>query len=116
MSEGELQEVWEHTLAAVELYGQQLKIEMEGEPSEFSEQIRETVARVTDSFYTHCGARPRQDVPVVAAFLLQELLGGFNMLDTLESTDKSLVLSPKIPKEDEHLVFWRSVTECFGTL
>jgi hypothetical protein len=32
------------------------------------------------------------------------------MLDSLESMDKYLVLSPKMLKEDEHLVlvFWRS--------
>jgi hypothetical protein len=41
---------------------------------------------------------------VVAAFLLQQLLGGFNMLDSLESMDKYLVLSPKMLKEDEHLL------------
>lgn len=117
MSAEELQKLWEFTLSAVELYGQQLKIEMNEvlETSEFAEQIRDMVASATDSFYTRSGARPGRDIPVVAAFLLQQLLGGFNMLDTLESTDKSLVLSPKMSKEDEHLVFWRSVSESVGS-
>jgi hypothetical protein len=114
MSAEELQELWKFALSAVELYGQQLKAEMDEalEMSEFSEQIREKVARATDSYYTTClGARPGHDIPVVAAFLLQQLVGGFNMLDSLESMDKNLVLSPKMSKEDEHLVFWRSVSQ-----
>lgn len=116
MSEAEQQELWKFTLSAVELYGQQLNAEMQEvlETSEFSEEIRETVMDVTDSFYTHSGARPGQDIPVVAAFLLQKLLGGFDMLETLEATDETLVLSPKMSKEDEHLVFWKSVSECIG--
>ena len=113
MSAEELQELWKFALSAVELYGQQLKAEMDEalDTSEFSEQIREKVTRATDSYYTRSGAHPGQDIPVVAAFLLQQLVGGFNMLDSLESTDKYLVLSPKMSKEDEHLVFWRSVSE-----
>jgi hypothetical protein len=114
MSEAEQQELWKFTLSAVELYGQQVKAEMQEvlETSEFSKEIRETVTVVTDSFYTHSGARPGQDIPVVAAFLLQKLLGGFDMLETLEATDETLVLSPKMSKEDEHLVFWKSVSKC----
>jgi len=113
MSEAEQQDLWRFTLAAVELYGQQIQEEMTEilETSEFSKEIRQVVARITDSFYTHSGARPGQDIPVVAAFLLQQLLGGFDMLETLEKTDERLVLSPKTSK-DEHLVFWQSVSDC----
>mmetsp|Transcript_18002 Transcript_18002/g.32567 ORF Transcript_18002/g.32567 Transcript_18002/m.32567 type:complete len:94 (+) Transcript_18002:988-1269(+) len=81
------------------------------ETSEFLEQIREEVVHATDEYYTCSVSRPGQGIPVFDAFILQQLLDGFNMLDSLESTDRSFVLSPKTSKEDEHLVCWRSVSE-----
>jgi tetrahydromethanopterin S-methyltransferase subunit G len=93
--------------------GRQLKAEMDEalETSELLEQIREKVAHATDSYCTRSGSRPGQDITVFAAFILQQLLDGFNMVDSLESTDRSLVLSPQTSKENEHLVFWSSVSE-----
>jgi hypothetical protein len=110
MKEVEQQDLWKFTLEAVEIYGQQIKEELEMvlETSEFSTELRKTVSNIADSFYTGCGARPGQDFPVVASFLLQQLLGGDKMLETLEQTDERLVLSPKMLEEDEHLVFWKS--------
>ena len=117
MSEAEQQELWTFTLVATELYGQQIKEEIEEilETSEFSKEIQKTAAQAVDSFYTHSGARSGQDIPVVAAFLLQQLLGGFDMFDTLEATDERMVLSPKMPQDDEHLVFWRSISNSVDT-
>jgi hypothetical protein len=110
MREVEQQDLWKFTVAAVEIYGRQIKEELEEvlETSEFSSELRKTVSSIADSFYTDCGARPGQDFPVVASFLLRHLLGGDKMLETLEQTDKRLVLSPKMSEEDEHLVFWKS--------
>lgn len=112
MAEAELQDLWAFTLSAVDLYGQQLKEELQEilQTSAFAEDIRQTVDRVTDTFYSSSGARPSKDIPVVAAFLLQKMLGGFDKLATLETVDRNLVLSPKLSKEDEHLIFWKTVS------
>lgn len=109
MSEAETTELWKFTLEAVELYGHQLKQELLEilESSEFSNKLQATVMQVSDSFYTRSGARPGQDIPIVASFLLRQLLGD-DMMGTLEEIDEELVLSPKMSKEDEHLVFWSS--------
>jgi hypothetical protein len=110
MSEAEQQDLWHFTVKAVEAYGAQIREELQEilETSEFSKEIRSTVERVADSFYTDSGARPNQDIPRVAAFLLRRLFGGDLMLKTLEQTDEILVLSPKMSEEDEHLCFWKS--------
>jgi hypothetical protein len=110
MSHAEQQELWKFTLQTVDTYGQELKQELEGIllASEFSNELKTTVKRIAESFYTQSGARPGKDIALVAAFVLRQLLGGEDMLGTLEETDETLMLSPKISKEDEHLVFWRS--------
>jgi hypothetical protein len=111
MSEAEQQDLWKFTLHAVETYGHQLKQELEEIVvlSEFSNELESTAKRITESFYTQSGARPEKDIALVAAFVLRRLLGGEDMLGTLEETDEALVLSPKISEEDAHLVFWRSI-------
>jgi hypothetical protein len=111
MSEAEQQDLWKFTLQAVETYGRQLKEELEEVVvlSEFSKELESTVKRITESFYTQSGARPEKDIALVAAFVLRRLVGGEEMLGTLEDTDEALVLSPKISEEDAHLVFWRSI-------
>jgi hypothetical protein len=103
--------LWQFTLQTVETYGHQLKQELQEIVvlSEFSKELESTVKRVTESFYTQSGARPEKDIALVAAFVLRQLLGGDDMLGTLEETDETLMLSPKISEEDAHLVFWRSI-------
>jgi hypothetical protein len=108
MTEVDQQDLWKFTLEAVEIYGRKTKEELEEvlQTSEFSKELREVVYNSTDSFYTDCGARPGQDFPVVAASLLRLLLGGDNMLETLEQTDERIVLSPKCR--------WKTSILCFG--
>jgi hypothetical protein len=48
------------------------------------------------SFYIQSSARPEKDIVLVAALVLRLLLGGEDMLRTLEETDATVVLSPKI--------------------
>jgi hypothetical protein len=111
MSEAEQQDLWKFTLQAVETYGHQLKQELEEIVvlSKFLKELESTVKRITKSFYTQSGARPEKDIALVAAFVLRRLLGGEDMLGTLEETDEALVLNPKTSEEDAHLVFWRSI-------
>jgi hypothetical protein len=106
----EQDEIWKFTCEAVEIYGKQLADELDSIifVSEFPAKIQPTVAAVTEAFYARSGARPGQDIPTVASFLLVQLLGGEDMLETLETLDETLVLRPKLAEEDEHLVFWKS--------
>lgn len=111
MSQAEQQDLWKFTLQIVESYGQQLKQELEEivTLSEFPKELEATAKRITESFYTPSGARPGKDTALVAAFVLRQLLGGEDMLGTLEETDEALMLIPKISEEDAHLIFWRSI-------
>jgi hypothetical protein len=107
-TESEQDEIWQFTLRAVEIYGSLLKDELMDIQSVSEFDVQATISHVTDAFYSKSGARPGQDIPTVASFVLVQLLGGEYMLETLEEIDETLVLSPKISPEDEHLVFWKS--------
>lgn len=104
-------ELWDFTLRAVETFGTMLKEELQivQAKSEFGEDLGPYVQQVADAFYTKSGARPGQDIPAVASYLLVQLLGGENMLESLEDIDEALVLHPKMAAEDEHLIFWKSL-------
>jgi hypothetical protein len=108
-TQSERDDLWEFTLKVVESFAMMLKEELRGiqAMSEFGPQLEPSIQQVTDAFNTKSGARPGQDFPTVAAFLLAELLGGEHMLDTLEEIDENLILCPKMSAEDEHLVFWK---------
>jgi hypothetical protein len=107
----EQNELWDFTLRAVETFGTMLKEELQiiQAKSEFSEHLEPYVQQVADAFYTKSGARPGQDIPTIASYLLVQLLGGENMLESLEDIDEALVLHPKMAAEDEHLKFWKSM-------
>ena len=113
-TQSERDDLWEFTLKVVESFATMLKEELQDiqATSEFGPQLEPSIQQVTDAFYTKSGARPGQDFPTVAAFLLVELLGGEHMLDTMEEIDEELVLCPKMSAEDEHLIFWKS----YGTM
>ena len=84
---------------------------MDGEltPTGLSEQA----TAISDRLWVEAGsADPKAgasdyNVELVAAHLLSKLFGDDTMLIPLEEMDKSLVVTPPSPEEEEHLVFFR---------
>ena len=108
MSKDELEALWEYSLTTVETFAAELKTELTelAANSVLTDRLEPVVETTYESIWSRAGARPDKDVATVTAWLLSELLGGDVMLQSLEDTDKTLVLIPKA-EEDEHLVFWK---------
>lgn len=71
--------------------------------------MEDTSEEIFNSFCQADEAYGTRDTAFVASSLLSTLLGGDVMLESLEDTDKTLVIKPTYSEVDEHLVFWNSV-------
>jgi hypothetical protein len=95
-------------MIVAELYANQIESELFylSEKSHFQEDLQPVAEAAVDSFWRNQDARPRNDVEVVAAHILSVLFGGDMMMEPMEQIDRSLILIPKLSKEDEHLDFF----------
>mmetsp|Transcript_25305 Transcript_25305/g.45828 ORF Transcript_25305/g.45828 Transcript_25305/m.45828 type:complete len:105 (-) Transcript_25305:198-512(-) len=100
--------LWKFSLENTELYARQVRSELlEIANEKDSEALRQATLSISNRFWQDAGARPEKDLATLSSFLLEKLLGGETMLQSLEETDQSLMLVP-IHEEDAHLNFWRS--------
>eukprot|EP00978_Attheya_sp_CCMP212_P008081 scaffold18821_cov51-Attheya_sp.AAC.2 len=104
----DMQNLWEFSLENTELYARRVRSELlEIANEKDSEELRQATLSISNRFWQDAGARPEKDLATLSSFLLEKLLGGETMLQSLEETDQSLMLVP-IHEEDDHLNFWRS--------
>jgi hypothetical protein len=108
VSDADLDSLWKDTMIVAELYANQIESELFylSEKSHFQEDLQPVAEAAVDSFWRNQDARPRNDVEVVAAHILSVLFGGDMMMEPMEQIDRSLILIPKLSKEDEHLDFF----------
>lgn len=111
LPESELQELWSFALTRTKLYADQLQSDLTSAAKEsaFRQKMEDTSEEIFNSFCQADEAYGTRDTAFVASSLLSTLLGGDVMLESLEDTDKTLVIKPTYSEVDEHLVFWNSV-------
>jgi hypothetical protein len=108
LAQVDMHNLWKFSLENTELYARQVRSELlEIANEKDSEALRQATLSISNRFWQDAGARPEKDLATLSSFLLEKLLGGETMLQSLEETDQSLMLVP-IHEEDAHLNFWRS--------
>jgi hypothetical protein len=99
MSESELQDLWSFSLTAVEHFVLLIRDELTRVASQEKSEILLTA--LDTILYETVG----EDSASLAAKWLSELLGGDTLLDSLEETDRDLVLIP-VDESSRHLIMW----------
>jgi hypothetical protein len=99
MSESELQDLWSFSLTAVERFVLLIRDELTRVASQEKSEILLTA--LDTILYETVG----EDSASLAAKWLSELLGGDTLLDSLEETDRDLVLIP-VDESSRHLIMW----------
>jgi hypothetical protein len=99
MSESELQDLWSFSLTAVEHFVLLIRDELTRVASQEKSEILLTA--LDTILYETVG----EDSASLAAKWLSELVGGDTLLESLEETDRDLVLIP-VDESSRHLIMW----------
>jgi hypothetical protein len=109
LSAADMQELWHFTLKRTGEYANMIQEELTelARKSTFEDTMTMKAKEISDSFWKESNARPTKDVATVASHLLAMLLGGDIVLQSLEESDKTLIIEPIFSGEaDSHLLFW----------
>lgn len=111
LPQSELQELWSFALSKTKQYADQLQSDLNAlaRESPFRKTLEDKSQEIFSSFCQAGEADGTRDIEFVASNLLSSLLGGDVMLQSLEDSDKSLVVKPTYSEADDHLAFWNSV-------
>lgn len=108
LAEKDMHELWAYALKRTEECGEEIQrnlMEVAGK-SEFKDPLEDKARAVSGQFWLSSGAQTPTDVSAVASQLIATILGGDDLLETLEEIDENLIIDPIFSSTDEHLNFW----------